>query len=398
MLSDVLNPNTVVPPRNRRSRRRRRASLLYKHARHTLAGLLAFFVGAYLLGQIIPSPPIPSNVVFISPKYDYYKAHKDEYDTLFFGSSRVYSQIIPSVFDAVTQSAGVQTNSYNFGIPAMRAIDSTVLLEAVLANPPKNLKRVFFESILDKGYEPIPNVRTNRVMYWHTWKNTRFAARYILESDESLPGKAVLLSSHLLPFLYHQLNVGRLFNQWFPSSFSLEEQTVAAEFTANEGFYALADEQTPERQHFMSAQQDYLDSVAVLGDRVEQTKQEQAKQADAATAVSDAAPADIYLSQNKIMLLNRVTEIVRAAGAEPIFIDPPSLHLENDFQAAEQLGTVDRLFAYRDPDRFPQLYAPKNRYDFDHLNPAGSEVFTRLIARDLGQAVSQQEPAPRSDR
>ncbi len=47
----------------------------------------------------------------------------------------------------------------------LRAIDSTLLLEEVLSNPPKNLKWVFFETILDKGYEPIPNARTHQAMY-----------------------------------------------------------------------------------------------------------------------------------------------------------------------------------------------------------------------------------------
>ena len=373
MLSNVLNPSNVAPARNRRSRRRRRASLFSKYTRQTLAGLLAFFVAAFLLGQLIPSPTIPSNIVFISPKYEHYQAHKDDYDTLFFGSSRVYSQIIPAVFDEAASEEGLSLNSYNFGIPAMRAIDSTVLLEEVLANPPKNLKWVFFESILDKGYEPIPNARTNRSIYWHNWKNTQFAAQYILNSDESLPNKAVLLSSHLLPFLYHQLNVGRLFSQLLPSTFTVEEQTVAAEFTATEGFYALSDETTPERQYFLNAQQAYLDSVAVLGGRTADEPWVE--------TVSDEA----YLSANKVVLLNRVSETVRAAGAEPIFIDPPSLHLENDFQAAEQLGTIDRLLSYRDPNQFPQLYVPENRYDVDHLNRAGSEEFTRLIAKDFSQ-------------
>ena len=379
MTSNVLNPSNTAPARNRGSRRRRRASLLSKSIRQTAAGFLAFLVAAYLLGQIIPSPTIPSNIVFVSPKYDYYKAHKDDYDTLFFGSSRVYSQIIPDTFDREAKSAGVPLNSYNFGIPAMRALDSAVLLEEVLANPPENLKWVFFESILDKGYEPIPNARTHRVMYWHDWENTRFAARYILKSDESLPGKAVLLSSHLLPFLYHQLNVGRLFSQVLPSQFSEEEQTVAAEFTDNEGFYALSDESTPERQYFINAQQAYLDSVAVLAGRAKQLKQE------------DKTTVDAYLSANKVMLLRRVVEAVRAAGAEPIFIDPPSLHLENDFQAAEQLGTVERLLAYRDPNQFPQLYATQNRYDVDHLNLAGSEAFTQLIAKDFNKIAAATE-------
>ncbi|MGB3298773.1 MAG: hypothetical protein WBA76_10930, partial [Phormidesmis sp.] len=330
VLGNVLN-TTVSAQR----RRYRKPGVLAGYLKQSAIGLTAFLVAALLLNQMIPSAPIPANVVFIGPKYDYYQAHKDEYNALFFGSSRIYSQVVPEVFDAIAQSKGADINSYNFGIPAMRAIDSAVLLEEVLATPPKNLKWVFFESILDKGYEPIPNARTQRAMYWHTWKNTRTAAQYVLNSDESLPSKAVLLFSHLLPFTYQQLNVGRLFNQLLPSDFSAEEKQVAAEFTATEGYYALQDQSDPKRQDFLHNQAAYAEQVSAL------------KQ------VQSEPVSDPYLSANKQQLLKQITQAVRAAGAEPIFVEPPSLHLENDFQAAQQLGTIDTLLSYKNPARFP---------------------------------------------
>ncbi len=366
VLGSVVNPTV-----NSRRRRYRKVGVLTGYARQSAIALIAFIASAFLLNQIIPSPSIPSNVVFIGPKYDYYQAHKDEYNTLFFGSSRIYSHVIPEVFDTVAQSSGLDINSYNFGIPAMRAIDSAVLLEEVLANPPKDLKWVFFESILDKGYEPIPNARTHRAMYWHTWKNTRIAADYILTSDESLPSKAVLLTSHFLPFLYQQLNVGRLFNQVLPSDFSAEEQAVAAEFTATEGYYALSDEADPNRQSFLQSQSAY------------------AAQVDTLSTVQAEPDSDPYLSANKQRLLARISQIIRAAGAEPIFVEPPSLHIPKDFQAAQQLGLIDTLFSYKNPNRFPQLYRTDHRYDADHLNDAGSREFTRLLAKDFSEVAAQ---------
>lgn len=373
-LGNVLNP-PIEPLAKGRRRRYRKASVLAGYVKQSAIALIAFFVAAFLLNQAIPSPTIPSNVVFVGPKYDYYKVHKDEYNALFFGSSRIYSHVVPDVFDTVAQAEGVEINSYNFGIPAMRALDSAALLEDVLANPPKNLKWVFFESILDKGYEPIPNARTTRVMYWHTWKNTRLAADYILSSDESLPSKAVLLTSHFLPFLYQQLNVGRLFNQVLPSEFSPGEQQVAAEFTSTEGYYALSDESDPKRQAFLQNQQTYTAQVAALG-----------------TLQSQPA-GNPYLSANKQNLLTRITQNIRAAGAEPIFVEPPSLHMINDFEFARQLGTIDTLLSYKDPNRFPQLYRVEQRYDADHLNDAGSREFTKLLAQDFSKVVAPEVSA-----
>lgn len=371
VLNPKANPQKYGGARSLARGRKRRTGLIVKYAKQTLTTFIAFAVAAALLGQIIPSPTIPSNIVFVGPKNDYYQTHKDDYNVLFFGSSRIYNQVIPEVFDATANQSGAPEtiNSYNFGVPAMRAIDSAVLLEDVLADPPENLKWVFFESILDKGYEPIPNARTYRAMYWHDWENTGLAARYIFNSDESLPQKGVLFGSHLLPFLYNHINVGRLFNQVLPSDFSAEEQTVAAEFTAQEGFYALRETSDPNRQAFLADQVGYQAAVSELGSQVEPT--------------ADKA----YLSANKQMLLERITKTIRAAGAEPIFVEPPSLHPENDFQAAKALGTIDTLLSYKKPSEFPQLYAPKQRHDADHLNETGAREFTQLLAQDFREAI-----------
>lgn len=376
LLSDVLKPITTHrhhPARRRvhykgRRQIRRRSHLLSRYLKPSLTALIAFIVAATVLGQLIPSPTIPSNVVFIGPKHDYYQAHKDDYNTLFFGSSRVYNQIDPNVFDTASQQAGIATNSYNFGIPAMRALDSTVLLEDVLSDPPKDLKWVFFETTLDKGYEPIQNARTHRSMYWHTWENTGFAARYILNSEVSAPSKAALLVSHLLPTVYRQMNVGRLFSQVLPSEFSPQERAAAEVFTRNEGYFPLVDESSPNRQHFLQHQADYIAAVNKL----------------AATATEVSRP---QLAENKRLLLAKVTQIIRAAGAEPIFIEPPALSPERDFRVAEQQGDIETLLAYKDPNRFPQLYEPQQRFDREHLTEQASQEFSRLLAKDFAQAA-----------
>lgn len=376
MLSDVLKPAAV------RLRRVRQKSLRWAQVKNALAGLVAFVVATLLLGQIIPSPAIPSNVVFIGPKYDYYQAHKDEYNTLFFGSSRVYNHIVPDVFDAAANEnakgskAPSPINSYNFGIPALRGVDSAVLVSEVLKNPPQQLKWVFFETTLDKGYEPFENARTHRSMYWHTWENTGFATRYILASDESALSKVVLIGSHLLPALYRQMNVGRLFTELLPSEFSPREKETAAIFTANEGYYPLEDELNSRRVAFLepSGQAAYQDQV----DRLMQQN-----------AISVAAEPP--LAKNKKLLLERVARDVRAAGAEPIFIDPPALSSERDFVAAQQQGIIDHLLSYRDPDKFPQLYAIANRFDPSHLNPATAREFSRMLGKDFAQSI---QPSP----
>ena len=90
------------------------------------------------------------------------------------------------------------------------------------------------------------------------------------------------------------------------------------------------------------------------------------------------------------MLLARVTKAVREAGAEPIFIEPPSLDQDRDFRVALHNGEIDLLLAYKDPDRFPQLYHPNQRYDADHLTKSASYEFSQLLAKDFVRAIETQ--------
>ena len=93
------------------------------------------------------------------------------------------------------------------------------------------------------------------------------------------------------------------------------------------------------------------------------------------------------LPKNKRQLLQRVTRIVRAAGAEPIFIEPPSLEQDSDFKIAERLGDSETLLAYKDPEKFPQFYDFDQRYDADHLSDMASQAFSKTLGEDFKRVI-----------
>ncbi|MEO0540982.1 MAG: hypothetical protein AAFZ80_08975 [Cyanobacteria bacterium P01_A01_bin.105] len=348
---------------------RARSSVRYwrKYLKQGAIALITFLLTASLLNQIIPSPAIPPNIVFVSPKYEHYLAHKDDYNALFFGSSRVYNHIIPQVFDEAAAAAGTEARSFNFGIPAQRSLAGYVLLKEVLRTPPKHLKWVFIETPLDPGYEPIQNARTSRTIYWHTAENTRMALRYILTSDESALRKAVLSFSHLLPFAYNELNIGRLFYQWIPvQNFTDEEEAISQQVLARQGYYPLGEDSDPKRQAFLSHLVGYRQSVATL-------TEQKARMARRTT----------HVSRGQRWLLQALVAQVRQAGAEPIFIVPPTLEPQYELHRAHQLGDVPTLLSYNDPARYADFYTLDNRHDTEHLNEAGSQRFTQQIAQDV---------------
>jgi hypothetical protein len=67
---------------------------------NSVIGVTAFLITCIGLRAILRFPEIDGGV---SQKFRFFAAHKDEFDTLFIGSSRIYFQISPAVFDRVTR-------------------------------------------------------------------------------------------------------------------------------------------------------------------------------------------------------------------------------------------------------------------------------------------------------
>ena len=138
---------------------------------HALANsaiaVTTFLITCVGLHAVLPFPEIDGGV---SEKFRFFSAHKDEFDTLFIGSSRIYFQISPAIFDRVTRESGLPTHSFNFGIGGMYLPESSYLLEQILNLKPRNLRWVFIEyDELQTKWSP-ENQTSRRALYWADWK------------------------------------------------------------------------------------------------------------------------------------------------------------------------------------------------------------------------------------
>ena len=91
-------------------------------------GVGSFALTCVGLYAILPFPDIDE----VSQKLHFFEAHKNEFDTVFIGSSRTYHQISPGIFDDVMRENGRPTHSFNFGVDGMNLPESAYLLEQVL--------------------------------------------------------------------------------------------------------------------------------------------------------------------------------------------------------------------------------------------------------------------------
>lgn len=334
-----------------------------------LLGLLAFaiaFAGACVaIREALPFPDIPN----VRSKLIHFQTHPNDYDTLFVGTSRINYQVIPAMFDELTTAAGKPTKSFNAGIAALRPPEDSYLLDQLLAARPQRLRWVFVELGYVRVSVSDDQRGTVRGQYWHDvprmwllWNSTiqlkptekrRTVKRVWRELREPLAD----FTPHLDLFLREMSNLGRgdfLTRQllyepmpWQPNLHGHLGTDFAGWTETSRG-----EEMTPENlEKFEQERADRLakPSVRDIGDPVSQQALE-----------------------NMIAKIERI-------GATPVLILAP-VTSKKAFVPRPERAAKTIVLDFNDPARFPELYENRHRLDTDHLNTAGSKVFTRLIA------------------
>lgn len=337
---------------------------------NTGIGAAAFLITCVGLRVVLPFPEIDGGV---SQKFRFFAAHKDEFDTLFIGSSRVYFQISPAIFDRVTRESGMPTRSFNFGIGGMYLPETGYLLEQILDLKPRNLRWVFIEyDELQTKWSP-ENQTSRRALYWADWKRVSLLLRKLTGAGTDpfwLPSPAKLRdivlrqedeenTRSLLTFYTGQFeknytNVARAADvlQYFLGR-DTKERRVSYLGLASDGYVTRPNQMSPTQ-------------VATyergLADAMAQT---------------DTHP----LSPYAVEAYRECAQEVRNVGATPIFLITPSTTQIN--VASESNGLTSVVMAFNNPRTYPSLYRSSVRRDGQHLTKSGAEEFTRLVAANF---------------
>jgi hypothetical protein len=169
--------------------------------RNLIVCAAAFVFTCLVLHAFLPEP----NIGDVGSKLRFFATHKDDFDTIFVGSSRIYYGVSPSVFDQVLAENGIPSRSFNFGGSGMSPPEEFYVLEQILTLNSPNLKRVFLEIDDIQTIWPPGDQPSQRVVYWHDTKNTWLMVRKILDLDvrERLKRKLRMLRKARQPLARH---------------------------------------------------------------------------------------------------------------------------------------------------------------------------------------------------
>jgi hypothetical protein len=318
--------------------------------------VLAFVLVCAGLNALLPFPEID----VVSAEIRFFQEHRDEFDTVFVGSSRIHHQISPAIFDGIMREAGRPTRTFNFGINGMFPPESGYVLERLLSAKPRHLKWVFIE--LDElEIRRIPKAEaTRRSLYWHDWKRTSLVLRKILDGGDQGDTRN-LFFFHSALFAKNFTNIGRKIDlSWWSSHLGKKAAPPKTLGRDSDGY-------------------------------VPQIKKLSAAEAAAYEAGLERAVAQAesrFVSVATEQAYRQWADEVRKIGATPIFLITPSMaQTKLGFRPESGIGGAIMLF--NDAKAYPQFYRNEMRFDADHLNGAAAEEFTTLVARNFSQLIQE---------
>ena len=339
----------------------------------------AFLITCVGLHAVLPFPEIDGGV---SQKFRFFSAHKDEFDTLFIGSSRVYFQISPGIFDRVTRESGLPTHSFNFGIGGMYFPETAYLLEQILNLKPRNLRWVFIEyDELQTKWSP-ENQTSRRALYWADWKRVSLLLRKLTDAGTDplwLPNPAKLREIVLRQ--KDEKNTRSLLT-FYAGQFEKNYTNVARATDVLE--YFVGRDTKERRASYLGVASD---GYVTRPNRMSPSEVAAYERGlAAAMAQTDTHP----LSPYAVDAYRQCAQEVRKIGATPIFLITPSTTQIN--VATESTGLTGVVMAFNNPRTYPSLYRSSVRRDDQHLTKSGAEEFTRIVAAkfvELARARNQ---------
>jgi hypothetical protein len=344
-------------------------------------GFGAFLLTCTGLHVILPFPAIDDGV---SQKLRSFAAHKDEFDTLFIGSSRVYFQISPAIFDRVMREEGIPTRSFNFGIGGMFLPESAYVLEQLLNTKPRNLKWVFIEYDELQTKWASENQTSRRALYWADWKRTSLLLRKL--TDVGIGAVWLPSPRKLRDIILCRKGEANTYKELMFHTAQLEKNFVNVARAADILDCFLGRNTSKWDPKYLGAAGDgYIPKAGGMS-----ASQAAAYERALGLAMGTKPPVS-SISPYTVEAYRQCAQKVRAIGAEPIFLITPSATQINIPYRDTKARPPGVVMAFNDPGAYPNLYRSSVRRDQQHLTKSGGEEFTRIMAVNFAELIQAGE-------
>lgn len=327
---------------------RRHPFLLY--IRIILAGLCGLIVGCVVLRSV---RVVPGHLAL---RLRHLAMHP-EYDTLFLGPSYTMRQIDPRRFDEQLAGRGIHRKSMNIAASNWGVTELDQVLDAVMKLPLKNMKTVFIDVTLSVGREQEQNLGNLESISFQTPWNFLRELYYLQFPHGSRRELLTQIKLRGLNTMANALNVGQ--GSLYAGQAFL---TPAAAVSINEF------RPQPSDYDFQHNSPNFENEYTYMLEM----KRKEVPQRQCKWSAPHAKFRRPYLLKWRETLAKRNIQLVFIVA--PVVFPTLCITTWPD-------GSPLEILQLDDPTREAKLYRREYRYNHNHLNSKGAEIYSDLIAQ-----------------
>jgi len=339
--------------------------------KQTILGAIGFFGAAAVMRGVIPWPVEYG----LQAKWEYFREHKDEFDAVFLGTSRVFRGVDTPLIDAELARRGIRLHSFNFGVAGMRAFEQDFVLHRLLGLEPAHLEWVFMEGGPWTPRFKHPSLTySSRSVFWHTPRQTLQALESVHRMDASLSERLKLAATHLDLMLWRLCSYGQ------GRTLARKLLLHGADAARLANTMAIIDEQ----QGYQSGDQ-YTGRDLMKGrEDLREDPSDFEAQVARIEAENEAFPAPETVNRRAV---RGQYEAASEHGVELVYVVDPGYEGAPERLLLHREGEIPLLLNFNRPSLYPELYDVRNRFDEKHLNQHGAEAFSRILAATLAEEI-----------
>jgi len=316
-------------------------------------------------------------------KMNYYKKHKEAFNTLFIGSSHIFRDISPSIFDELTNA---NTHSFNLGVGAMCTLETYAFYENFLKKDiSPNVKYVIMElapiyrlpplnedAAGDLNF-PLTNVQSARVKYYLDFPAYMFVVNYFKTGFDIYPNEEKeVIKEYTSAYIEKLFKIGMLkemvmFNFQPAASPELHKEILGSD---NDGFYSM----------------DELTSTSVIG--CSECRQKTADDIKNAK-VTHKQNQSLGVNRVHLKMINRLIEQSQKRGIQLIFHLSPMVANYELMRPIFNRIDIHHKMDLANPVEYPELYSSDIHWDDVHFNLKGAKLFTKKLAGEFNRLLLQ---------
>jgi hypothetical protein len=301
----------------------------------------------------------------LSTKMNYVNTHP-AINTVFIGSSKIKTQVLPAVFDSVTQN---KTRSFNLGCNGLFIPESFNIIDKLLDG--SQIKTILFE-MRPVYHIYTQNLHISRSTYYHTMSSYWSVVKNIHHSTLPVNRKLSAFVSFSISMAENALNFNITdgiigFKNFNTEKLNREYEVTAGCVPRGRGQTEALKKAAAELDAFAALSAKYMNGFA--------------------NNTMDNAPYNkAYLEQ-----IQQVIQKANSKQVKIILVFPSALR---EFEYIEILPLLKKLqqlpqFVLADVAIYPELYKMQHNYETDHLNLEGSVLFSTYLGRAYNNLKGQ---------